>query len=566
MQTPDPRTLSAFFRFVTARLEYPAVGVYEVLDGAARLCGGTDAFHAYCGGEPGSWDALPPVLAEALNADGPVRVDPATIGIASAYAALMPVRSGGNTPAFLLFLDGRRRWLGPKPAAGMRDAAALLAALSNTPAPAGAAQAAEPTPDGLVAGVTSRILPLADARRMIRAECASAGRTAVLLLDMDRFRAINAALGAAAGDSLLALTATRLERSIGESEKLARLGADRFLILSSRPEAELPVLAARLLASVAEPLSLAGHSVTMQATIGLSPPQPAGTPAATQFLQADTALRRGKAEGGNRVVLHEPGHNAALSDASRLELDLAKAIDEGQLSLVYQPYVSLDTDRIVGVEALLRWQHPDRGELHPAQFIALAEATGQILPIGTWALRTALRKAVDWPEGIRLSVNISAMQFHQPDFTARVDSALAASGFPAERLELEITETVLMRDNPETIGQIRTLIARGIKIALDDFGTGYTALAYLTRLPHHRLKLDQGFVRDLSNPATADLVRAIVTSARSQGIAVTAEGVESPEQLEQVRRLGFTHAQGFVTGAPLADPSTFFRSRQAALA
>jgi diguanylate cyclase (GGDEF)-like protein len=505
------------------------------------------------------------VVAEALKAEGPMRVDPATMGIASAYAALMPVRSGGNTRAFLLFVDGRRRWLGPKPAAGMRDAAALLAALADAP-PGAIAPTAPVTPDGHDPGITGRILPLADARRMIRAECTNGGRTAVLLLDMDRFRAINAALGAAAGDSLLALTATRLERSIGKTEKLARLGADRFLILSSRPQAELPELAARLLASVAEPLSLAGQSVTMQATIGLSPPQPKGTPAATQFLQADTALRRGKAEGGNRVVLHEPGHNAALSDSSRLELDLAKAIDEGQLSLVYQPYISLESDRTVGVEALLRWQHPERGELHPAQFIALAEATGQILPVGTWALRTALCQATDWPEGIRLSVNISALQFHQADFTARVDSALAASGFPAERLELEITETVLMRDNPETIGQIRTLIARGIKIALDDFGTGYTALAYLTRLPHHRIKLDQGFVQDLANPATADLIRAIVTSARGQGIAVTAEGVESPAQLEEVRRLGFTHAQGFVTGAPTADPSTFFRSRQAALA
>jgi EAL domain-containing protein (putative c-di-GMP-specific phosphodiesterase class I) len=272
-------------------------------------------------------------------------------------------------------------------------------------------------------------------------------------------------------------------------------------------------------------------------------------------MHADTALRRAKVEGRGRFVLHEPAEGARELEQSRLELDLADALAKGQMHLAYQPFVGLRDGRVAGAEALLRWRHPTRGELQPAAFIPLAEATGQILPLGRWALRTAMARALAWPERIALSVNISPLQFHQPDFLADVDAALAETGFPPARLELEITETVLMRDNPETTAQLHALIARGIRIALDDFGTGYSALAYLARLPHHRIKLDKAFVQDLGNPATADLIRAIIALARAQGVAVTAEGVERPEHLAQVRRAGFTHAQGYATGAPVADPT-----------
>ena len=210
--------------------------------------------------------------------------------------------------------------------------------------------------------------------------------------------------------------------------------------------------------------------------------------------------------------------------------------------------------RSSGAEALLRWSHPGRGEIAPASFIPIAEATGLILPLGAWALATALGAAARWPARLAVSVNVSALQFHQPGFVAEVDAALAASGVAPERLELEITETVLMRDNPQTLAQLDALIARGVRIALDDFGTGYSALAYLARLPHHRIKLDRAFVRDLGNPATAELVRAIIALARKTGVCVTAEGVERPDQLAAVRALGFTHAQGFAVGAPAADP------------
>jgi diguanylate cyclase (GGDEF)-like protein len=387
----------------------------------------------------------------------------------------------------------------------------------------------------------------------------SGERLAVLILDLDRFRAVNEALGAAAGDALLAVTGTRLERALGPSDRLVRIEGDRFLVLADRGRRELAGFAGRILDSVAQPLTLGGRVVAVQASMGGVADAPAGTAAAELLAQAETALRRAKVEGRNRFVLHQPRHDAAVVEKSRLELDLAEAIGNGQMSLAYQPYVALDGGAVDGFEALLRWRHPTRGELKPASFIPLAEATGLILPLGRWALNAALERAARWAGSFGLAVNISALQFHQPDFTAQVDAALAESGFPAERLELEITETVLMRDNPQTVRQLGALIERGVRIALDDFGTGYSALAYLARLPHHRIKLDRAFVRDLANPATADLIRAIIALARARGVATTAEGVETPAQVEQVRRLGFSHAQGFATGAPRADAAAMIR-------
>ena len=319
-------------------------------------------------------------------------------------------------------------------------------------------------------------------------------------------------------------------------------------------------LACRLLEAVAEPIVLDGRAITVQASIGIVAGLAPDTPTPALLVQADAALRRAKIEGRNRFALHGPAE-AVAAETSRLELDLPGALADGQLRLVYQPYVDLADGSVSGVEALLRWQHPARGTLLPASFIPMAEATGQILALGRWALATALDTAARWPERLALSVNISPLQFHQPGFIAEVDAALDAAGFAPERLELEITETVLMRDNPDTTTQLRALIDRGIRIALDDFGTGYSALAYLARLPHHRIKLDKAFVQDLGNPTTAELIRAIIALARAQGVAVTAEGVERPEHLALVRRIGFTHAQGYAIGAPLADPVALFAER-----
>ena len=326
----------------------------------------------------------------------------------------------------------------------------------------------------------------------------------------------------------------------------------------------MAALARRLLAAVSQPLVLHGRTLVVQASIGVVAGPAAGLAPSDLLIQADAALRRAKADGRDRFVLHEPAHAAAALDGSRLELDLAGALASRQMHLVYQPYIDLADDRIAGFETLLRWRHPLRGELNPIAFIAAAEASGLIVPLGDWVLRTALAAAAGWPGHLALAVNISPLQFHQPGFVARIDTALAETALPPARLELEITETVLMRDNPETTATLRALIARGVRIALDDFGTGYSALAYLARLPHHRIKLDKSFVQDLATPATGNLIRAIIAMARAQGIAVTAEGVERPEQLPLVRRAGFTHAQGYATGLPVAAPEAYFTEPVAA--
>ncbi|MER2509595.1 MAG: bifunctional diguanylate cyclase/phosphodiesterase, partial [Amaricoccus sp.] len=425
---------------------------------------------------------------------------------------------------------------------------------------------AAPAPtDG--AAVRGAILPRIAAQRIVEAALRAQsenGDMAVFMIDLDRFRSVNEALGMAAGDALLAVTGARLERALDRGDRLVRLEGDRFVVLASHPPDDPEAFARRLLEVVAQPLVLAGHTVAMQASIGVVATTAGERNAAALLLRADSAMRRAKAEGRNRSALHEPRLDAANLEKSQLELDLSNAPHNGQMHLTYQPFVDLDLMRVTGVEALLRWRHPTRGEVQPKTFIPLAESTGLILPIGTWALRTACAEAARWPVRPLLAVNISALQFHQPGFTAQIDAVLAETGFPADCLELEITETVLMRDNPETIGQLEALIARGIRIALDDFGTGYSALAYLARLPHHRIKLDKSFVQDLTNPATAELIRAIIAQARANGVCVTAEGVEVPDQLAQVRAMGFTHAQGYATGAPTADPVALFSERLAA--
>lgn len=576
MMRRNSPTIAALLRFVASRLNVTAIGIFRLQGAGAELWDATETFrHQWSQRARGPTESddissLPESLQVAVRGTKAIRLDPECVGVSCPYAALMPVADDEGEPkAFLLILSARNRWLGSGAASALRDAADILTGLI-----AGQGAFSGPAPHEAPPNAQTQYrrspAPLShgDALRMIRdmPTGPDPGGKALLMLDVDRFRALNEALGSAAGDVILTCLFERLQEAMGPDEKLARLGGDRFLILTQRSGDNLDRFAARLLTCVSAPLAVDEEPVGMQATIGLvAVPQATSPSAATLFMQADKALRRGKAEGGNRVSVHDPDHDATLQDQSRLEVDLGAAIRTDQLRLVYQPYVSLADGSVSGVEALLRWQHPGRGELTPSTFMTLAEASGQILPIGSWVLREALCRASEWPAEIALSVNVSALQFQQPDFTAQVDSALALSGFPAERLEIEITETVLMRDDPETLGQLRTLIARGIRIALDDFGTGYSALSYLARLPHHRIKLDKNFVDDLDNPATNRVIRAIVSSARAQGIAVTAEGIETEARLEAVQKLGFTHAQGYLVGLPVEDPTAFLSGRREGL-
>jgi diguanylate cyclase (GGDEF)-like protein len=546
--SPDESLAAALFRLLAAPRRMEAAGVFTIDQGGCRLLTATPALEALMAPPERTPWPVPANLSEGCQ-----RLSPDALGLDARFAAAVPIAPVGTAPAgFLLLADRAPRRLTLALAERMTDAAALAAPLLAR-APARPAR-----PPVERAALAAAIRPRATAQHLLEAALRrrpAAGPVGLLMLDLDRFRAVNEALGIAAGDALLAVTGTRLERSLGPKDRLMRLEGDRFVIVSSQGPSELRALAHRLLEAVSRPLVLGGRTVVMHASIGIVAQAIAAEPAPDLLLQADTALRRAKAEGRGRFVLHEPAQDTVTLERSRLELDLAHAAAKGQMHLAYQPYVDLRDGRISGAEALLRWRHPTRGELAPLSFIPLAEATGMILPLGRWALRTALAQAMTWPAHMGLAVNISPVQFHQPGFLGEVDAALDATGFPAERLELEITETVLMRDNSETTGQLQALIARGIRIALDDFGTGYSALAYLARLPHHRIKLDKAFVQDLGTPATAELIRAIIALARAQGVAVTAEGVETPKQLAQVRRIGFTHAQGYATGIPVADPS-----------
>ncbi len=538
---PDDSFAAALFRLLAAATGIEAAGVFAVDRGACRLVAATPGLLAVR--QEASAAAGWPVPARPKSGADAVRAEPAAFGLAVRFAAVAPCERG-----FLLVADHRSRRLTPVLARRLADVAAMAGPLlaKRPAAPQDRAPAGNPA-------LRAAIRPRAAAQRMVDTALRARKASGLMVIDLDRFRAVNEALGVAAGDALLAVTGARLEQALDAGDRLLRIEGDRFVVVAPRDAAGLRALARRLLQAVSQPLTLDGRTVMMQASIGIVAGSDAGQATPDLLMQADTALRRAKADGRARFVLHEPEQDAAALEASRLELDLPGALANGQMQLAFQPYVDLGDGTPSGAEALLRWLHPSRGELQPAAFIPLAEATGLILPLGRWALRTAMERAKAWPPRLALAVNISPLQFHQPGFIADVDAALRETGFPPDRLELEITETVLMRDNPETTGQLRALIARGIRIALDDFGTGYSALAYLARLPHHRIKLDKSFVQDLANPATAELIRAIIALARAQGVAITAEGVERPEHLALVRRAGFTHAQGFATGAPVSD-------------
>jgi diguanylate cyclase (GGDEF)-like protein len=540
MTTRRDPALDALFRLLLERTGLSAAGLFRVGAGGIEAVNATGSLRTSVGtlGAVAALAALPRSDAELATASI------APYGFAAIFG---PIRSDAGAADYLVLCDARGRRLTPTLASSIRDAAAIAAAIAP----------ALPSP-GRFPRRVGAVLPRDEAHLAIggafRASTAGAPR-ALLLIDLDRFRAVNEALGLAAGDAVLSVTAERLASAAGAGDTLFRLEGDRYVMLVSRSGRALREFAQGLIDAVGRPVLLGERTVTMQASIGIVPGIPEDGRVPAMMLRADTALRRAKLGGRNRFAVNEPGDEMAVCERSRLELDLGRAVAARQMRLAYQPYLDLRSGRITGREALLRWRHPTLGEIMPGSFVPMAENTGLILPIGAWALRTACADAAAWPAHLTLSVNISAVQFHQPDFAARVVDALDASGLDPTRLELEITETVLMRDDPGTMGRIEALIARGVRIALDDFGTGYTALAYLTRLPHSRVKLDRGFMHDLDTPATADLVRAIVARSRASDVEITAEGVETPEQLYRVRAMGFTHAQGFAVARPSFAPA-----------
>ncbi|KOX59219.1 hypothetical protein ADL19_05730 [Streptomyces purpurogeneiscleroticus] len=379
------------------------------------------------------------------------------------------------------------------------------------------------------------------------------GVHAVLVVDLDGFKAVNDALGHAAGDRLLCAVATRISAVLGDLDTVARLGGDEFaLVLGDMDgEREIEQAAHRIIAAVGEPVEIDGTAIEIGASIGGAVILDEGIAADEMFKRADTALYEAKAAGRGTYRLFQPGAPSHAALRSALVLDMKEAIRRGDFALVYQPIVDLRVGKAVAFEALMRWHHPERGTLSPADFIPVAEATGLIVPLGAWALAEACREARRWPEHIRVAVNVSAVQFRD-GFEETVVTALAGSGLDARRLTLEVTESVLMRDADDTLTRLHRLRGLGISVALDDFGTGFSSLSYLRRFPFDKIKLDRGFIRDIAEPGAAAIVRAVADLGGRLGKGVVVEGVETEDELERVQQEGCTEVQGFLFSRPLA--------------
>jgi diguanylate cyclase (GGDEF)-like protein len=376
---------------------------------------------------------------------------------------------------------------------------------------------------------------------------------AVLCLDLDRFKSVNDSLGHKFGDQLLNQVADRLRACLREGDIVARLGGDEFAILQcgiTQPT-ETTALAARLIEAIGEPFDLGGHQVVVGLSAGIAIAPTDATDPDQLLMNADLALYRAKADGRATYRFFEPGMDARMQARRSLELDLRKALVNGEFELHYQPLVNLKDDTICGFEALLRWNHPVRGMVMPLDFIPLAEETALIVPIGEWVLRQACEEAAKWPSHVGVAVNLSPAQFKNPGLSQTVVSALARAGLAPRRLELEITESVLLANTDSTYATLHRLRALGVRISMDDFGTGYSSLSYLRSFPFDKIKIDRSFVRDLpSNADSMAIIRAVTGLGCSLGMATTGEGVETREELECLRQEGCTEAQGYYFSRP----------------
>ncbi len=376
---------------------------------------------------------------------------------------------------------------------------------------------------------------------------------AVFCLDLDRFKNVNDTLGHPLGDKLLQQVAERMSKCLRDGDSLARLGGDEFAILqgSLKQPNDAINLADRLIETVKVPFDLDGHQVVIGVSIGVAI-APTDSVNADQLLKsADMALYRAKRDGRGSYRFFEAEMDTLLQARRALELDLRKALVNGEFEVYYQPLINLQKHEITSFEALIRWNHPVRGQIPPLDFIPLAEETALIVPIGEWVLRQACAEAVKWPSDIRISVNLSSAQFKMRNLAQMVMSALAQSGLPAQRLELEITESVLLVDNESTLQTLHQLRNLGVRISMDDFGTGYSSLSYLRSFPFDKIKIDQSFVHDLaSNVDSKAIIRAVTGLGSSLGMMTTGEGVETEEELEYLRREGCTEAQGYLFSKP----------------
>jgi diguanylate cyclase (GGDEF)-like protein/PAS domain S-box-containing protein len=379
-------------------------------------------------------------------------------------------------------------------------------------------------------------------------------KLAVLYLDLDHFKNINDTLGHPCGDELLRSVAQRLRSCLRASDLIARLGGDEFAIVQTQLQdpTEAAVLAQRLREAVTEAAyDLHGHQTTTDLSIGIALAPGDGTEMDDLVKHADLALYGAKAEGRANYRYYEPEMNARMKQRRGLEVDLRSALANAEFELHYQPLINLQTGAVTGCEALIRWNHPKRGMISPLDFIPVAEETGLISAIGDWVLRRACVEAMNWPDHIRIAVNVSPIQFRNPALALTVVSALAASGLPAHRLELEVTESVLMQNNDATLATLHQIRDLGVRISMDDFGTGYSSLSYLRSFPFDKIKIDRSFISDLSNGDDAvAIVHAILNLANSLKMTTTAEGVETADQQRLLRATGCNEMQGYLFSRP----------------
>ena len=376
---------------------------------------------------------------------------------------------------------------------------------------------------------------------------------AVFSVDLDRFKAVNDTFGHPAGDWLLKCVAERLQGCLrSEKDVVARFGGDEFAIVQFdvKAIADAEKLAKRIVEVVGKPYRDKGREMHVGVSLGIALYPGDGADADTLLTNADLALYRGKSEGRNVYRFFEPAMDAMVRERRTLEADLEAALPKREFELDFQPILDIASGEVVGAEALMRWRSPSRGLVSPEDFIAAAEETGLIVQLGDWALRKACSVAANWPRDVRIAVNVSAAQIKSGGFARSVISALAFSGLPANRLELEITETVMMDESDTVLKTLSQLRGLGVRIALDDFGTGYSSLGYLRRFPVDKIKIDRSFIHDLDRRDTAAIVRTVIGLGAELGITVTAEGVETETQLEMLRRAGCGEAQGYLIGVP----------------
>jgi len=385
--------------------------------------------------------------------------------------------------------------------------------------------------------------------RVNRNECA-----AILCLDLDRFKSVNDTLGHLVGDDLLNEVARRLVGCLREGDMVARVGGDEFAIVQSGKDlhaSDVAALAGRIVEVVSAPYEIQGNQIVIGTSIGISFAPEDGTVAEKLLRNADLAMYRAKADGRGTYRFFEPGMDAKAQARRLLELELRGALARQEFELYYQPIQDLESGEIIEMEALIRWKHPLRGFVAPMDFIPVAEETGLITQIGDWVLARACKDAAAWSRPLSVAVNMSPVQFKSQALLRSVEAALSTSGLPAARLELEITEAVLMDESDATLGMLHQLRNLGVRISMDDFGTGYSSLGYLRSFPFDKIKIDRSFIRDLTSRADAmAIVRAVTGLGRSLGIPTTAEGVETAEQVNLLRREGCTQVQGFHFSEP----------------